>query len=113
MVPIYKDKGVWNPLCGIKLLEHPFKVFEKVVEYAYDRVPREVVYWALRKKGVSEKLIRIVKAMYDGVQIQVLTAYGKTEAFELIVGLHQCSALSPLLFIVVMDVLEIPWDNTR
>ena len=33
------------------------------------------------------------------------TICGRTEYFEVKVGLHQGSALSPLLFIVIMDVL--------
>ena len=36
----------------------------------------------------------------------VRTRYGKTDAFEVKVGLHQGSALSPFLFAVVMDVLS-------
>ena len=31
---------------------------------------------------------------------------GSTESFEMNVGLHQCSALSPLLFITVIDVIS-------
>ena len=36
------------------------------LEKAFDRVPREVVRWAMRKLGVDEWLIRIVMAMYVG-----------------------------------------------
>ena len=31
---------------------------------------------------------------------------GSTESFEVKVGLHQGSALSPLLYITVMDVMQ-------
>ena len=34
------------------------------LEKAFDRVPREVVRWALRKLGVDEWLIRTVMALY-------------------------------------------------
>ena len=34
------------------------------LEKAFNRVPREVVRWALRKLGVDEWLIRIVMALY-------------------------------------------------
>ena len=34
------------------------------LEKAFDRVPREVVKWALRKLGVDEWLIRTVMALY-------------------------------------------------
>ncbi|XP_064088221.1 uncharacterized protein LOC135202657 [Macrobrachium nipponense] len=37
---------------------------------------------------------------------KVLLAVGETESFEVCVGLHRGSALSPLLFVLVMDVLS-------
>jgi len=36
------------------------------LEKAFDRVPREVLYWSLRRKGISEKLVRVIRSMYDG-----------------------------------------------
>ena len=43
--------------------------------------------------------------MYRGTKTRVKTRYGRTEYFEVKVGLHQGSAISPLLFIIIMDVL--------
>ena len=43
--------------------------------------------------------------MYRGTKSRVKTRCGRTEYFEVKVGLHQGSALSPLLFKVIMDVL--------
>ena len=34
------------------------------LEKAYDRVPRDLVYWCLRKCNVPEKLVRMVEATY-------------------------------------------------
>ena len=34
------------------------------LEKAFDRVPREVVWWALRELGVDEGLVTVIKAMY-------------------------------------------------
>ena len=36
------------------------------LEKAFDRVPREVLYWSLRRKGISEKLVRVIRSMYVG-----------------------------------------------
>ena len=76
------------------------------LEKAYDRVPREVVFWCLRKRKIPEKLVRLVEMMYQRTRTKVLTSVGETETFEVSVGLHQGSALSPFLFVIVLDVLS-------
>ena len=47
----------------------------------------------------------MIQDMYGGTRTRVKTRCGRTEYFEVKVGLHQGSALSPLLFIIIMDVL--------
>ena len=56
------------------------------------------------KKGVSIKYIYIIKDMYNGVEINVRTCGGIISDFS-IIGLHQGSALSPFLFVIIMDEL--------
>jgi exonuclease III len=77
------------------------------LEKAYDRVPRQVIWWALRRQGVSERLIEAVKMLYNGSQsaVRITTNSGaKVGAkFEVSAGVHQGSVLSPLLFISVME----------
>jgi len=36
------------------------------LEKAFDRVPREVIQWAMRKLGVEEWLVSAVMSMYTG-----------------------------------------------
>ena len=76
------------------------------LEKAFDRVPREVVSWSLRKMGVEEWLVRTVMTMYDKARTRVRTKHGDSEEFEVKVGVHQGSVLSPFLFVVVMEVLS-------
>ena len=76
------------------------------IEKAFDRVPREVVRWALRKLGMDEWLIRTVMPLYTEDCTVVRTYAGLSESFEVKVGLHQGSVLSPLLFSAVMDVVS-------
>ena len=76
------------------------------LEKAYDRVPREVLCWCLRRKGVSEKLVRMVMETYQDCKTAVRTIDGLSREFEIGVGLHQGSVLSPLLFAVIIDVLS-------
>jgi hypothetical protein len=76
------------------------------LEKAYDRVPRDLVYWCLRRRGVPEKLVRLVEATYNGASTIVRTMHGRTDEFPIKVGLHQGSGLSPFLFIIVLDVIS-------
>ncbi|KAK3534223.1 hypothetical protein QTP86_007022 [Hemibagrus guttatus] len=87
----------------------------KDLEKAYDRVPREELWYCMRKSGVAEKYVRVVQDMYERSRTVVRCAVGQTEEFKVEVGLHQGSALSPFLFAIVMDQLseevrqESPW----
>ncbi|KAK3549270.1 hypothetical protein QTP70_034481 [Hemibagrus guttatus] len=84
-------------------------------EKAHDRVPREELWYCMRKSGVAEKYVRVVQDMYERSRTVVRCAVGQTEEFKVEVGLHQGSALSPFLFAMVMDQLseevrqESPW----
>ncbi|XP_063597892.1 uncharacterized protein LOC134774410 [Penaeus indicus] len=84
------------------------------LEKAYSWIPRELVYWCLR--NVPEKLIRLLKAIYYSARTVVRTPYGETEEFNIDIGLHQGSALSPFLFVSVLDVISelwrtgVPWE---
>ena len=64
------------------------------------------MYWCLRKRGVPEKLVRLVEAPYYGASTVVRTTHGRTEEFPNKVGLHQGSGLNPFLFIVVLYVIS-------
>ena len=86
------------------------------LEKAYDRVPRVEVWNCLRLKGVPEGYVRLIQDMYQGCTTQIRCAAGVTRDFEVSVGVHQGSALSPLLFAIGMDCLteevrlEAPWN---
>ena len=86
------------------------------LEKAFDRVPREVVKWALRKEGVEEWLIKTVMYTYVDARTAVRVGNGLSEDFEVKVGVHQGAVLSPLLFIIVMQAITkhvatgLPWE---
>ncbi|KAK3556662.1 hypothetical protein QTP70_011926 [Hemibagrus guttatus] len=108
---------VWKCL-GEAAVEFLASLFNRVLENlekAYDRVPREELWYCMRKSGVAEKYVRVVQDMYERSRTVVRCAVGQTEEFKVEVGLHQGSALSPILFAIVMDQLseevrqESPW----
>ena len=71
--------------CKGKKLYFAFVDLEKV----FDRVPREVTRWTLRKAGVEEWLVKAVTAMHEGAQTVVRTTEGDSKEFNVKVGLHQ------------------------
>ena len=75
------------------------------LEKAYDRVPREELFWCMRNKEVPEKYIRMVQDMYADCKTTVRCVAGTSQPFPVEVGLHQGSALSPFLFATIMDSL--------
>jgi hypothetical protein len=70
---------------------------------AFNRVPRGDLWWALRKLGVEKRLVNVIKAMYEGATTAVKYKSGVSKEFEVKVGVHQGSVLSPLLFTVVLE----------
>ena len=86
------------------------------LEKAFDRVLREVIRWAMRKLGVEEWLVFAVVSMYAGATVVVRTVYGNSSGFEAKLGMHQGSALSLLLFVIVVKAISrefrvaIPWE---
>ena len=154
-------EGKWDPLNpnsyrGIKLFEHAFKLYEKILdrrlrevvdidkiqygfvpgrrsvdavfvlrelsekfraknkklffifvdlEKTFDRVKLLGSYSFCFKVGVPEYLVNKVMSLYKGCKTAVSVDGELTSSFSVKVGVHQGSGLSPLLFIMVMDVL--------
>ena len=58
------------------------------LEKAYDRVPREELWYCIRKSGIAEKYVRLVQSMYEESETVVRCAVGTTESSKVKVGLH-------------------------
>ena len=76
------------------------------LEKAFDRVSKKVIEWALKKNLVPERLVQAVMSMYKGAKTRVEVEGGHSEEFDVGVGVHQGSVLSPFLFSIVVDVLS-------
>ena len=70
----------------------------------------------MRKLGIDEWLVRLFQSMYKDVRSRVRVGDGYGEEFDVGVGVHQGSVLSPLLFIIVLEALYrkfrtgCPWE---
>ena len=73
------------------------------LETAYDKISRNVTWWAVKKHKVPAKYITLIKDMYDNVVKSVRPGDVDTDEFPTKIGLHQGSASSPYLFALVMD----------
>ena len=76
------------------------------LEKAFDRLPRKIFWWALRKLGVDEWIVRLVQGMYFNARSCVHVGEEYSEEFEVTVGVHQGSVLSPLFFNIVLEALS-------
>ena len=68
------------------------------LEKAFDRVPREIVWWALQVVGVDEWIFKATQAMYDGATTAVRLRDRESKEFGVMVRVHQGSVLSPLIY---------------
>ncbi|EYC36369.1 hypothetical protein Y032_0903g2962 [Ancylostoma ceylanicum] len=75
------------------------------LEKAFDRVPRDLIWMALRIHGIPEEYVRWIKMLYSRPTSVVRCAAGTSKPFPVQVGVHQGSALSPLLFILCVDAI--------
>ena len=115
-------RGTTNAILVVRQLQEKYLAANKRLymafvdlEKAFDRVSWKVIWWALRKLGVEEWIVRLVQGMYANVRsrVRVIEGYNK----EVKVGVHQGSILSPLFFIIVLEALSrefrsgVPWED--
>jgi Reverse transcriptase (RNA-dependent DNA polymerase) len=82
---------------------------------AYDKIPRNIMWWALKRKLVPTKYVTLIKDMYTNVVICIRECDGESDTFPIKIGLHQGSALSLYIFTLEMNEItkdiqiDIPW----
>jgi Reverse transcriptase (RNA-dependent DNA polymerase) len=85
------------------------------LEKAYDKIPRNIMRWALERKLVPTKYVTLIKDIYTNVMTCVRACDGESDAFPIKIELHQGSELSSYIFTLVMDEItndiqgDIPW----
>ena len=74
-----KGKGTTDAIFMARQMQENFRVKGKKLyfgfvdlEKAFDRVPREVISWAMHKLGVEEWLVSAMMSMYTGAKTVVI-----------------------------------------
>ena len=60
----------------------------------------------LRWMGAPESEVNMVEAMYEHTTGRLVLGSGMSKEFQVNIGLRQGSALSPLLFVLVMELIS-------
>ena len=77
------------------------------LEKSFYCVPQKVIWWALRKLGVEKWIVLLVQELYANARSLVHVGEDFSQEFEVKVGVHQGSVLSPLLFIIVLEACHV------
>ena len=100
-------KGTTDALFILRRMQEEFSEREKKLymcfvdlEKAFDRVPRKVMEWALRKKSLLEVLVKAVMSLCEGSRMKDSIGSGLSEEFRVKVGVHQGSVISPLILLL-------------
>jgi sorting nexin-29 len=69
----------------------------------FDTLAHNAIWQALEEKGVPQKIISVIKAIYDQSTSNVLHKNLLSETIPVLNGVKQGCTLSPLLFNVILD----------
>lgn len=93
---------IFSLLCIIQksMAQNKGKVYLAFVDYhkAFDSVDREKLWTCLGKKGLSHKMLQLIRKMYENVLCCVRAGQDYTDVFESPIGVKQGCLLSPKLF---------------
>ena len=88
-------RGTTDTISIVRQLQEKYRLVKKNLyfafvdlEKAFDRVPRKVIWLAMRKLGVDEWVARLVQGMYSNVRSKLRVGDGFSDEFELKVGVH-------------------------
>ena len=89
-----------NSIIQLKLSDPRRKLFAVFVDFkrAFDLVDHTILLTKLYRIGVSSKIIKIIKALYDSAVIQIKAPDKLTDSVKITKGVLQGEIISPLLF---------------
>jgi hypothetical protein len=70
---------------------------------AFDTVNHETLWLKLKRKGLSDKIINTIRAIYKNANAKVKTSQGISESFQIQKGVLQGETMSSLLFNIYLE----------
>jgi hypothetical protein len=58
------------------------------LEKAYDKIPRNIIWWALKRKLVQTKYVTLIKDMYSNVVTCIRECDGESDTFPIKIRLY-------------------------
>ena len=89
-----------------KLKDKNHMIISTEAEKAFDKIQNPFMIKTLQKMGIEGIYLNIVKAIYDKPTANIILNGEKLKAFPLRSGTRQGCPLSPLLFHIVLEVLD-------
>jgi len=106
-------QGFFNIHKSINIIHHINKLKDKNhiiisidAEKAFDKIQHPFMIKTLQKAGIEGIYLNIIKAIYDKPTANITLNGEKLKAFPLKSGTRQGCPLSPLLFNIVLEVLD-------
>ena len=91
---ILEQVSEWNATLYVHFVD-----FEK----AFDSIHRDSLWIIMRHYGIPQKLIQMVKTLYEDFQCSVIVKNETTDWFPVITGVKQGCCMSGFLFLLVID----------
>ena len=87
-----------------------FNIFYDIAA-AYDSVPHDMIVRSLERLRLPKEFIELIQDSLSDISSYVRTCWGNTATFPLTRSVRQGDPISPLLFVIVMDVLHCGLDR--
>ena len=105
-----KDSSIYTNQCDIPYHINKLKDKNNMIsidaEKAFDKIQHPFMIETLQKMGIERTYLNIVKAIYDKPTANIIPNGEKLKAFPLPSETRQGCSLSPLLFNIVLEVLD-------
>ena len=88
-----------------KAKEHQIPLNFHFIDFkaAFDTIWREAHWKMLLKIGIPNKLVEIIKNLYDNTEFSILAGGELTDWFPVNIGVRQCCIMSPSLFNIFLE----------